>query len=107
MSPEVLTRLASMEFSAVLAADPVIRELRSRLTDRKNLIPATLDALLLSGSICIGNLPILPLTAVGRGRIEEGSYQSLEVTRKSLRTSQSQAERAGEKYHGFSFPSTF
>ena len=63
MSPEELTRLASKEFSAILAADPVIRDLRSRLTDRKDAIPAALDALLMSGGDRIGNLPILPLTA--------------------------------------------
>ena len=63
MTPEELTRLASKEFSAILAADPVIRDLRSRLTDRKDFIPATFDALLLSGGDRIGDLPVLPLTA--------------------------------------------
>ena len=63
MSPEELKRLASKEFSDLLAADPVIRDLRSRLTDRKDAIPATLDALLLTGGDRIGNLPILPMTA--------------------------------------------
>ena len=63
MSPEELTRLASKEFSEILAADPVIRDLRSHLTDRKDTVPATLDALLLSGGDRIGNLPVLPLTA--------------------------------------------
>jgi len=63
MSPEELTRLASKEFSGLLAADPVIRDLRARLTDRKDAIPATLDALLMSGGDCIGNLPVFPLTA--------------------------------------------
>jgi len=63
MSPEELTRLASKEFSSILAADPIIRDLRSRLTDRKDAIPATFDALLMSGGDCIGNLPVLLLTA--------------------------------------------
>lgn len=63
MSPEDLTRLSTKEFSAVLAADPVIRDLRSRLTDRKDFIQGTFDALLLSGGDRIGDLPILPLTA--------------------------------------------
>lgn len=63
MSPEELKRLASREFSAVLAADPVIRELRASLVDRKDAIPAVFDALLLTGGDCIGNLPALPLTA--------------------------------------------
>ena len=63
MSPEDLTRLASKEFSAVLAADPVIRDLRASLTDRKDFIPGTFDALLLSGGDRIGKLPVLPLTA--------------------------------------------
>ena len=63
MSPEELTRLASKEFSEILAADPVIKDLRARLTDRKDTVPATLDALLLSGGDRIGNLPVLPLTA--------------------------------------------
>ena len=63
MSPEDLTRLASKEFSAVLAADPVIRDLRASLTDRKDFIPGTFDARLLSGGDRIGKLPVLPLTA--------------------------------------------
>ena len=63
MSPEDLTRLASKEFSAILAADPVLAELRSRLVDRKDFIPGTFDALLLTGGDRIGNLPVLPLTA--------------------------------------------
>ena len=63
MSPEELTRLASKEFSAVLAADPVIRDLRASLFDRKDAVPATFDALLMSGSGRIGNFPVLPLSA--------------------------------------------
>ncbi len=63
MSPEEMKRLASREFSAVLAADPVLRELRSHLTGRKNTIPAALDAILLTGGDRIGDLPVLPLTA--------------------------------------------
>ena len=63
MSPEELTRLASKDFAAILAADPVIRELRSRLTDRKDAVPAALDALLMSAGNRIGDLPVLPLTA--------------------------------------------
>ena len=63
MSPEDLICLSSKEFSDLLAADPVIRDLRDRLTDRKDFIPATLDALLMSGGDRIGDLPILPLTA--------------------------------------------
>ena len=63
MSPEDLTRLASKEFSAILSADPVIRELRASLIDRQDTIPATFDALLLSGGDRIGDLPVLPLTA--------------------------------------------
>lgn len=63
MSPDDMKRLASREFSAVLAADPVLKELRSQLTDRKDTIPATLDAILLTGGDRIGNLPVLPLTA--------------------------------------------
>ena len=56
-------RLASPEFSAILAADPVLAELRSRLTDRNDFIPGTFDALLLTGGGRIGDLPVLPLTA--------------------------------------------
>ena len=63
MSPEELTRLASKDFSDLLAADPVIRDLRVSLSDRKDAVPATFDALLMSGGDCIGNLPVLPLTA--------------------------------------------
>lgn len=63
MSPEELNRLASKEFSDLLAADPVIRDLRSRLTDRKDAVPTAFDALLMSGGDRIGNLPVLPLTA--------------------------------------------
>lgn len=63
MSPEELKRLASKEFSDLMAADPVIRDLRSRLTDRKDFISGTFDALLLSGGDRIGDLPVLPLTA--------------------------------------------
>lgn len=63
MSPDDMKRLASPEFSAVLAADPVLRELRSHLTDRKDIVPGTLDALLLTGGDQIGALPVLPLTA--------------------------------------------
>ncbi len=63
MSPEDLSRLSSKEFSAVLAADPVIRDLRASLTVRKDFIPGTFDALLLSGCDRIGDLSVLPLTA--------------------------------------------
>ncbi|MBQ6599611.1 MAG: hypothetical protein IJH79_18845 [Lentisphaeria bacterium] len=63
MSPEDLTRLSTKEFSAILAADPVLAELRSRLVDRRDFIPGTFDALLLSGGDRIGDLPVLPLTA--------------------------------------------
>ena len=63
MTPEDLKRLASREFSAVLAADRVIRELRASLVDRKDTIPAAFDALLLTGCGRVGNLPVLPLTA--------------------------------------------
>ena len=56
-------RLASPEFSAILAADPVLAEPRSRLTDRNDFIPGTFDALLLTGGGRIGDLPVLPLTA--------------------------------------------
>ena len=56
-------RLASPEFSAILAADPVLAELRSRLVDRRDFIPGTFDALLLTGGGRIGDLPVLPLTA--------------------------------------------
>ena len=63
MSPEELTRLASKDFSEILAADPVILDLRASLTDRKDIVPSTLDALLMSGVDRIGNLPVLPLTA--------------------------------------------
>jgi len=63
MSPEELTRLASKDFSDLLAADPVIRDLRVSLSDRKDAVPATLDALFMSGVDRIGNLPVLPLTA--------------------------------------------
>ncbi|MBO4631758.1 MAG: hypothetical protein J5858_07530 [Lentisphaeria bacterium] len=62
MTPEESKRLASPEFSAVLAADPVIRELRASLFDRKDLIPAAFDALLLTGGERIGKLPVRPLT---------------------------------------------
>ena len=63
MTPEEMKRLATPEFSALLAADPVIAELQSSLHDSKDWIPGTLDALLLSGGIRIGQLPVLPLTA--------------------------------------------
>ena len=63
MTPTEMKRLASRDFSAVLAADPVLRELRSHLTDRKDMIPAAFDALLLFGGDRIGDLPVLPLTA--------------------------------------------
>ncbi|MBR4662270.1 MAG: hypothetical protein IKO93_00215 [Lentisphaeria bacterium] len=63
MSPEELSRLSSTEFSAILAADPVLKNLRSRLVDRRDFIPATFDALLLSGGDRIGELPVLPMTA--------------------------------------------
>ena len=63
MSPEDLTRLASKEFSAILAADPLLAELRSRLVDRRDFIQGTFDALLLSVGNRIGDLPLLPLTA--------------------------------------------
>lgn len=56
-------RLSSPEFSAVLAADPVLKDLRSRLVDRGDFIPGTFDALLLTGGDRIGNLPVQPLTA--------------------------------------------
>ena len=49
ISPEEMKCLASREFSALLGADPVLRDLRSLLTGRKDFIPAALDALLLSG----------------------------------------------------------
>jgi len=63
MSPDDMKRLASREFSAMLAADPVLRELRSQLAGRENTIPAALDAILLTVRSRIGDLPILPLTA--------------------------------------------
>lgn len=63
MTPEKMKRLATPEFSAVLAADPVLAELQSSLHDPKDWIPGTLDALLLSGGTRIGSLPVLPLTA--------------------------------------------
>ena len=63
MSPEELTRLASKDFSAVLAADPVLKDLRSRLVSRSDFIGGTFDALLLTGGDRIGNLPVLPMTA--------------------------------------------
>ena len=63
MSPEELSRLSSKEFSAILAADPVLKDLRSRLVDRRDFIPGAFDALLLTGGDRIGDLPILPLTA--------------------------------------------
>lgn len=63
MSPDELSRLASKDFSGLLAADPVIRDLRSRLNDRKDAVPASLDAMLLPGSGCIGSLHVFPLTA--------------------------------------------
>ncbi len=63
MSPEELNRLASKEFSEILAADPVIKDLRASLTNRKDAVPTAFDALLMSGGDRIGNLPVLPLTA--------------------------------------------
>ena len=63
MSPEELSRLSSTEFSAILAADPVLKDLRSRLVDRRDFIGSTFDALLLTGGGRIGDLPVLPLTA--------------------------------------------
>ena len=62
MSPEELKRLASREFSDLLAADPVLKDLRARLTNRKDTIPASLDSILLTGGDRIGKLPVLPLT---------------------------------------------
>lgn len=63
MSPDEMKLLASRDFSAVLAADPVLRELRSRLADRNDSIPAAMDAILFPGGTRIGKLPVLPLTA--------------------------------------------
>ena len=63
MSPEELTCLASKDFSEFLAADPVLADLRSRLVDRRDFIPAAFDALLLTGGDRIGDLPVMPLTA--------------------------------------------
>ena len=63
MSPEELIRLASKEFSEILAADPVLKDLRARLVSRSDFIPGTFDALLLTGGDRIGELPVLPLTA--------------------------------------------
>jgi len=63
MNPEEMKRLATPEFSAVLAADPVLDELQSQIHSRRDSIPGALDALLLSGGDRIGSLPILPLTA--------------------------------------------
>ena len=63
MSPEKLTQLSTPEFSAVLNADPILADLRARLVSRRDFIPGTFDALLLSCGDRIGNLPILPLTA--------------------------------------------
>lgn len=63
MSPEELSCLSSKEFSAILADDPVLKDLRSRLVDRKDAVPAALDAILLSGAIRIGELHVQPLTA--------------------------------------------
>ena len=63
MTPEEMKLLASREFAAVLEADPVIRELRASLTDRKDMIPAALEAILMTGGDCIGSLPVQPLTA--------------------------------------------
>ena len=63
MSPEELTRLASKDFSEFLAADPVLADLRSRLVDRRDFIPAAFDALLLPSGDRIGDLPVMPLTA--------------------------------------------
>jgi len=63
MSPEELTRLASKEFSEILAADPVLKDLRARLVSRADFIPGTFDALLLIGGDRIGNLPVQALTA--------------------------------------------
>jgi len=85
MSPEELTCLSSTEFSAVLAADPVLADLRSRLVDRRDFIGGTFDALLLTGGGRIGDLPVLPLTAakwaflwviespfvIGKGQVSE------------------------------------
>lgn len=58
-----MKRLASPEFSAMLAADPVLAELQAQIHSRRDSIPGTLDALLLSGGDRIGQLPVLPLTA--------------------------------------------
>ena len=63
MSPEGLTMLSTPEFSALLTADPVLADLRSRLVSRRDFIPGTFDALLFSGGDHIGNLPVLSLTA--------------------------------------------
>ena len=85
MSPEELIRLGSKDFSAILAADPVLKDLRASLVSRTDFIPGTFDALLLTGGDRIGELPVLPLTAakwaflwviespfaIGKGQVSE------------------------------------
>lgn len=85
MSPEELSCLSSKEFSAILADDPVLKDLRASLVSRADFIPGTFDALLLTGGDRIGELPVLPLTAakwaflwtiespfvIGKGQVSE------------------------------------
>ena len=63
MTPEQLKRLATPEFSAILAKDPELISLNDELRSGEKQIPALLDALLLPYECRIGSLPVKPLTA--------------------------------------------
>ena len=60
-------RLATKEFSAVLAADPELKRLGGLQYDRKREFAPLLDAIGLRGGSRIGELPVQPLTAAKWG----------------------------------------
>ena len=62
MTPEQLKKLATPEFSAVLAKDPELIRLREDLQSGEKHIPGLLEALLFQSEVRIGALPIRALT---------------------------------------------
>ena len=62
-TPDELRRLASRDFNAVLAADPVLAELSAEQYCRTDEEANLLAALDLSGAMSVGKLPVRPLTA--------------------------------------------
>lgn len=60
-------RLATKEFSAVLAADPELRRLEGLKYDRKSEFAPLLDAIGLRSGWKIGALPVMPLTCAKWG----------------------------------------